>query len=62
MSGVHPAAHELPHDLILAPHPPMVSCHRRQGHWSKLGGRVAVGGHVLLEVRQSLLAAVLMKK
>lgn len=62
MGGVHPAAHELAHDLVLAPHPPVVGSHRCQRHWSKLRGWVAVGGHVLLEVRQSLLAAVLMKK
>ena len=62
MSGIHPAAHELAHDLVLAPHPPMVGGHRCQGHWIKLGGRVAVGAHVLLEVRQCLLAAWLMKK
>ena len=62
MSGVHSAAHELAHDLVLAPHPPMVGCHSCQGHWCKLRGRVAVTAQMLLEVRQSFLAAVLVKK
>lgn len=62
MSGVNPAAHELPHDLVLPPHPPLVGGHCCQGYWGKLRGRVAVAAYMLLEVRQSLLAAVLMKK
>ena len=62
MCGVNPAAHELPHDLVLPPHPPMVGRHCCQGHWCKLRGRVAVAAHVLLEMGQGLLASVLMKK
>lgn len=62
MSRVHPAADELPHDLVLPPQPPLLGPHSWQGQGGQLGGRVAVAAHMLLEVGQSLLAAVLMKK
>lgn len=62
MSGVDAAAHELTHDLVLTPQPPLVGPQRWPGHWCKLRGRVAVAGHMLLEMGQGLLAAVLMKK
>ena len=62
MCRVDPAAHELPHDLILAPHPAPMGGARSQGHGCKLGWGVAVGCQVLLEVRQSLLASVLVQE
>ena len=62
MRGVHPAVHELPHDLVLAPDPPPVGGARSQGHGCKLGWGVAVRRQMLLEVRQSLLAAVLVQE
>lgn len=62
MRGVHPAVHELPHDLVLAPHPPPVGGARSHGHGGKLGWGVAVRCQMLLEVGQSLLAAVLVQE
>ena len=62
MCGVNPAVHELPHDLVLATHPPPVGGACSQGEGCQLVWGVAVGCQMLLEVRQSLLAAVLVQK
>ena len=62
MCGVNPAVHELPHNLVLVPHPPPVGGALSQGQGCKLGWGVAVGCQMLLEVRQSLLAAMLVQE
>ena len=62
MCGVHPAVHELAHDLVLPPRPTPVGGPRCQGQGVKLRRGVAVSCQVLLEVRQGFLTAVLVQQ